>query len=67
MPLALHRVKRSVEKWPNGMGMIRRSCGWRRADRADQLKRSGKEYLPLGLEAAEGQTEPVRWRERKSR
>jgi hypothetical protein len=22
MPLALHRVKRSVEKWPNRMGMI---------------------------------------------
>jgi hypothetical protein len=37
------------------------------ADRADQLTRLGKECLPLGLEAAEGQTEPVRWRKRKSR
>jgi hypothetical protein len=48
-------------------GSIRRSGRRRCADRADQLTASGKVCLPLGLEAAEGQTEPVRWRMRKSR
>lgn len=52
---------------PMERGSIRSSGRWRRADRADQLTRSGKERLPLGLEAAKGQTEPIRWRERKSR
>jgi hypothetical protein len=67
MPLALHRVKAGADKWPNGTGIDPEERPTAAPIAPTQLTPSGKECLPLGLEAAEGQTEPVRWRERKSR